>query len=235
MDFYDILRVISLSMVSALGLTIFYKRNFEFAMHLWGQIRFFGLIFAWGLAYLYGANVVIAIGTLLYVWRGSQEKVKCVVLGVSLVLVNVLQAEYLACAAVLCALSQFLRSPIWLKNKLREFRIVLGPVYAILVVGSSIQSDPTSTLMTFAMIFALVASILLRPDNNEVLRVLNKFGLPIPRARCKKMAHGLFMFASFVLCVIHIVNLFVAGALDSCVFCTTVMISIVNACMYIFG
>ena len=245
MDFYDILRVISCSMVSASWLTIFYKRNFEFSLHLRGQVRSsFALIFVLGLACSYVANfrmltVVIAIGTLLYVWRESQdllleEKVKCAVLGVSLVLVYVLQAEYLACGAVLCALSQLLRWPISLKTKLREFRIVLGPVYTVFIVGSSIQSDSTSTLLTLAMSLALIASILLRPDNNEVLKVLNNFGLPIPNPQCKKMAHGFFMFISFLLCVMHIVDLSQAGALDSRVFYMIVIIAIVNACMYIF-
>mgnify|MGYP002803395036 CR=1 FL=1 len=245
MDFYDILQVISCSMLFALWLTIFYKRDFEFTLHLRGQVRsFFGLIFAWGLAYLYGPNirmltVVIAFGTLVYVWRKSQdlsleEKVKCVVLGVSLVLVNFLQAEYLACGAVLCALSQLLRWPVRLKSTLREFRIVFGPVYTVFIVGSSVQSDPTSTLLRFAMSMALVASIPLRPDNNEVLTVLNNFGLSIPNPQSKKMAHGFFMFTSFVLCLIHIVDLFQTGALDSRVFCTIVIIASINACMYIF-
>mgnify|MGYP002803584271 FL=1 len=232
-------------MLSALWLTIFYKRNFKFTLHLRGQVTsFFGLNFAWGLVYLYGANIrkltlVVAIGTLFYVLRKSQqlslaEKGKCAALGVSFVLVYSLQAKHLACIVVFCALSQLLRWPVCLKNTLRELRIIFGPVYTVFIVGSSVQSDPTSTLLILAMILALVASILLRPDNDEVLKVLNNFGVPIPSPQCKKRAHGFFMFTSFVLCVIHVVYLFQAGAVDSRVLCTVVIIAVINSCMYIF-
>ena len=244
MNFYDILQVLVCSALAALWLTIFYKKNFDIDRHFKCRVwSIFVLIPAWGLVYLCGAHckvlytVVIAFGTLVYVCIELQtlvieEKGKCVVLGASLVCVYFFQAKYLACGAAVCALSQLLRWPLQWKNKLREFRIVLGPAYTIFIVGSCIQSVPSSTLLTFASILALLASILLRPDNNEVLRLLeHQFGLPIPSSQCRKMTHGLCMFISFVLCTSYI---YITDDLDSRVFYVIMSIAVLNTCMYLF-
>ena len=242
MAIYDILQIFSVSILSAVWLTIFYKRDFEFGRCLSCRNGYLiALIFAWVLVYATNSlelTVVISFGTLVHVCKELQtlvleEKVKCLVLGVSLIFTRIFPAEYLACGAALCALSQLLRWPIRLKNALRELRIIFGPVYTICTTGSCIQADFTSTYLIIATILALVASILLRPDNNEVLKVLNKFGLPIPTQQCRKLVHGLFMFISF-LCMIYIIAHSRVGAIDYRFFYVICVIAIVNICMYTF-
>ncbi len=239
MAIYNILQIFSVSV----WLTIFYKRDFEFGRY-WSCRKGYliALIFAWGLVYATDSlelTVVISFGTLVYVCKEVQtlvlaEIIKFLVLGVSLIFTRIFPAEYLAYGAALCALSQLLRWPIRLKTALREFRIIFGPVYTICTTGSCIQADFTSTLLIIATILALVASILLRPDNSEVLKVLNKFGLPIPTQQCRKLVHGLFMFISFILCMIYIIAHSQVGAIDSRFFYVICVIAIVNICMYTF-
>jgi hypothetical protein len=243
MAIWNILQVFSIYILSGVWLTIFYKRDFEFKRHLICRIRYIiVLILVWGA--VYSANirvltVLTSFGTLVYVRTELQalaleERIKCIALGFSLLITRVWEVEYLVCITVFCALTQLLRWPISLKNKLRESRIIFGPVYTIFAVGSWIRADLTSSLiLTVAAILALVASILLRPDNNEVLKLLNCLGLPIPSQQCRKMAHGLCMFVSFVFCLVYIIILSQAGAIDSRVFYAICSIAAVNICMYI--
>ena len=199
----DFLQRFSLSMLHGVWLTIFFKRDFTFGEHLTCRVKY--LIFLlpiWLVVFLVNSSplvLAVSVGTLLYVWKELQElareeKVKCVVLGISLMLAYALDSEYLACIAVFCALTQLLRWPISLKKTLREFRIVFGPVYTIFIVGSCIQANFTSNLLKVAAILAFLASILLRPDNNETLKI---FTSKVPSQPCRKMTHGFFMFLSF--------------------------------------
>ena len=208
----DFLQRFSLSMLHGVWLTIFFKRDFTFGEHLTCRVKY--LIFLlpiWLVVFLVNSSplvLAVSVGTLLYVWKELQElareeKVKCVVLGISLMLAYALDSEYLACIAVFCALTQLLRWPISLKKTLREFRIVFGPVYTIFIVGSCIQANFTSNLLKVAAILAFLASILLRPDNNETLKI---FTSKVPSQPCRKMTHGFFMFLSFLLCLRYIVG-----------------------------
>ncbi|XP_028406894.1 uncharacterized protein LOC114529333 [Dendronephthya gigantea] len=239
----DSLGIVSLSMLTGLFLTIFYKRDFKFHAHLrcrMGHIVCLSLM--WGLVYLTDQSafeVVVAIGTLVYVLKeqrfslASEEKVKCLALGISLMIAYFSESQTLTPLAIVFALTQLLRWPIDLKNRLRELRIVCGPVYTIFAVGSWLQSSPTSNLLRSAAFLSLVASIFLRPDNNEVLKVLNYFG-SIPSSHSRKIIHGFCMFASFILCFLYFVNVVTTSTVNTCIFCILCFVAVVNIAMYIF-
>ena len=238
-DYPQVIQAITLSMLFGVWLTIFFKRDFKFKEHLSCRVWYFiFLIPIWPMVLLLiGSDfltLVTSVGTLAYVCvelkeLTFEEKVKCVALGVSLVLVRDLNAERQACIAVLCALTQLLRWPIALKKILRELRIIFGPVYTIFIVGSCIKADFASVLL-IAAVLALLASIFLRPDNSETLELLLS---NVPTARCRKMTHGFFMFSSFLLCMAYIVNAFLTGAISTLVLRAVGLIALVNFFMYI--
>ena len=236
----DFLQRFSLSMLHGVWLTIFFKRDFTFGQHLTCRVKYLiVLVIIWLVVFLVNSiplALAVSLGTLVYVWKELQElareeKVKCVVLGISLMLAYALNSEYLACIAVFCALTQLLRWPASLKDFLRELRIVFGPVYTIFIVGSCIQANCTSILLNVAAILALVASIFLRPDNNETLKI---FTSEVPSYQCRKMTHGFFMFASFLLCLAFIVGRFLIGTITYPVLRVVVLLTaLVNIVMYI--
>ena len=241
-DYPQVIQVITLSMLFGVWLTIFFKRDFKFEEHLSCRVQYLVfLITTWLMLLLINSDFLTLATSVWSVWTlayvcvelkklAFEEIVKCVFLGVSLVLVRVLNAECQACIAVFCALTQLLRWPIALKNILRELRIIFGPVYTIFIVGSCIKADFASILLNIAAALALLASILLRPDNNETLRVLLT---NVPTTQCRKMTHGFFMFASFLLCMGYIVNTFLKGAISTLVLCAVGLTALVNFFMYI--
>ena len=241
-DYPQVIQAITLSMLFGVWLTIFFKRDFKFKEYLSCRVRYVIFLPTWLMVLLLinsdFLTVATSVGTLAYVCLelkelAFEEKWKCVALGFSLMLVRVLNAECQACIAVLCALTQLLRWPIDLKNKLRELRIIFGPVYTIFIVGSSrscIKADFASVLLNIAAGLALLASILLRPDNSETLRVLLT---NVPTTQYRKMTHGLSMFFSFLLCMAYIVNAFLTGAISTLVLCAVGVIALVNFFMYI--
>lgn len=235
-DYY--LQICSLSMLLGVWLTIFFKRNFKFEQHLICRLRYLIFLPIWLIVLWVNYRplaLVVSVGTLAYVCKELQElaleeKGKCLALGISLMSVYALQSEYLACVAVFCALTQLLRWPESLKNKLRELRIIFGPVYTIFIVGSCIQANFTSILLNVAAVLALLASILLRPDNNETLKVLMS---NVPSQQHRKMTHGLFMFSSFLLCLAYIVGCFQTSAITNFVLRAVGLVAFVNIVMYI--
>ena len=227
------------SMLLGVWLTIFFKRNFTFGQLLICRVKYLVfLVIIWLTVFLVNSlplTLAVCVGTLLYVWKELKkmernEKIKCVVLGIFSVLVYVLNSEYLACFAVFCALTQLLRWPASLKDFLRELRIVFGPVYTIFIVGSCIQANFKSYFLNVAAILALLASIFLRPDNNETLKI---FMSEVPSYQCRKMTHGFFMFASFLLCLGFIVGRFVIGTITYPVLRVVALTAFVNIVMYI--
>ena len=227
------------SMLLGVWLTIFFKRNFKFGRHLICGVKYLiFLVIIWLTVFLVNSlplTLAVCVGTLLYVWKELKkmernEKIKCVVLVISSVLVYALNSEYLACVAVFCALTQLLRWPASLKDFLRELRIVFGPVYTIFIVGSCIQANFTSNLLNVAAILALLASIFLRPDNNETLKI---FMSEVPSYQCRKMTHGFFMFASFLLCLEFIVERFLTRTITYPVLGVVMLTAFVNIVMYI--
>ena len=239
---YDLLQKSSWSLLLGAWLTIFYKRDFEFQKHVRPRIAcIIFLILFWSFMYFKNIqmlSVILSIGTLIYVLNELQqfameEKLKAIALAFSLMGGYLFSSKYLVCAAVFCALTQLLRWPISLKKSLRELRIIFGPMYTVMVVFSCIQDDLNSRLLLFAMVFALFASIVLRPDNNEVLKVLNRFALTIPSQQCRKMTHGFCMFFSFILCMLYI-YIFQTDRIETCILCLVFVIAIINVTMYIF-
>ena len=239
MSLHDFSGILSLSMLFGLLLTIFYKRNFKFNVHLRCRMRHIVcLSLAWGLVYLTGHTafkVFVASGTLYYMWKGLQdlaieEKVKCLVLGTSLILVYFWESQTLTCLSIFFALTQLLRWPARLKKLLREPRIICGPVYTIFTIGSCVQSNPTSISLCMAAFLSLLASVFIRPDNDEVLKVLKCSG-SIPTQQKRKMSHGFCMFASFISCFVSFVTTSAMGELIFCILC---VIAFVNILMYIF-
>lgn len=111
---------------------------------------------------------------------------------------------------------QLLREPAQLKLWLREWRIALGPIYTMAATGSFFLHACTATTVAGASIAVLgvmvvvVASIALRPDNQELDAALLKW-LPIEapawprtfgsRAKC----HGILMVLSMVLLTLLLV------------------------------
>ena len=239
---YDLLQKSSLSLLLGTWLTIFYKRDFEFQKHVRGRIWcIIFLILSWSFMYLKDIqmlNVIFSIGTLIYVLKELQqfareEKLRTIALAISLMVGYLFSSKYLVCAAVFCALTQLVRWPISLKNNLRELRIIFGPIYPVIVVSSYFKDDLNSRLLLFAMILALFASIVLRPDNNEVLKALNTFGSTIPSQQCRKMTHGLFMFISFILCMLYI-YIFQTDRIHTYILCLVFVTAIINITVYIF-
>ena len=209
---------LSLKSISLLGLfgtvlTIFYKKDFTFRGHVGHLKTGFNLLAVWAFSLLCERIVVTAfiapVFTLVYVVREMQdlaieEKIKSLVLSTAAFLCTILSGDILACLAVLCAMTQLLRWPIDLKNHLREVRIIFGPVYPILVLGGCIQLDFTSDLLKLSSCSSLVAAVLLRPDNNEVLKFVEVVGLSVPSSKSRKLTHGLLMFVSLVCIMVYL-------------------------------
>ena len=243
MSLHNFSGIFSLSMLFGLLLTIFYKRNFKFNVHLRCQIKnIICLSLIWGLAYLTDDTTFtdfVSIGTLYYTWKGRQdlssnEIIKCLTLGASLLIVYFWEScESLSCLSIFFALTQLLRWPDGLKHRLREMRIIFGPVYTIFAVGSWFQSNHCSNLLGSAAFFSLLASVFLRPDNDEVLKALNYFG-SIPTPQTRKIIHGFCMFASFISCLVYFVNFVAPSAVGKLMFCISCFIAVVNIAMYIF-
>jgi len=111
---------------------------------------------------------------------------------------------------------QLLREPAQLKLWLREWRIALGPIYTMAATGSFVVHACTATTVAGASIAVLgvmvvvVASIALRPDNQELDAALLRW-LPMKatawprtfgsRAKC----HGILMVLSMVLLTLLLV------------------------------
>ena len=196
-------------------LTIFYKKEFTFRKQFGCRLVSFsclGMLWAisWSTKNVFPA--LLASGfTFIYVVReflrkdiAQEEKLKSFVLSTALFLCTTLSGDILASLAVICAMTQLLRWPISLKNRLRELRIIFGPVYPILVVGGCIQLDFTSHLLKLSSCLSLVAAVLLRPDNKEMLKIVEVVGFSVPSTNTRKLIHGLSMFVSLICIVVRL-------------------------------
>jgi len=105
---------------------------------------------------------------------------------------------------------QFLREPVQLKLRLREWRIAAGPIYTMAASWSFVQYVRFATTRAGASIAvvggiaAVVASFVLRPDNQELDRHLLRW-LPNGPAEwptafsTRARYHGILMMLSMVL------------------------------------
>lgn len=75
------------------------------------------------------------------------------------------------------AIPQFLRKPLWLKTKLQDVRSKLGPIYILYVSSYVMTRDVNGThwshqIGVVAMLSAVLAGVVIRPDNSAVLDFL---------------------------------------------------------------
>lgn len=125
-------------------------------------------------------------------------------------------------ATCVMATTQLLRWPSSLKMRLRSIRTVFGPSYAILIAGACIRetfalTDSEAFQLTYqfrspsllecAAASSILASVLFRPDNQEVLAMFfwslpikNWEGTPSPKQH--KHIHALLMIVSYICMVV---------------------------------
>ena len=108
-------------------------------------------------------------------------------------------------ASVFFALTQFLRWPTRLKDRLSEVRIVCGPAFPLSVFATWLKrSEPSGWSYWVLLVAALcssAAAIFFRPDNSEVLVV---FHLPVLSSRNRKVCHAILMTLSLLCVTVHI-------------------------------
>ena len=205
-------QLVSLSAVFGVQLTIFFKKDFTFRIHV-GSYPWIitSLAILWMLSLFGGNTWLVSALTILYATKNirglaREEKIKSISLALTIFIDFKLSGDHLACLTVISAITQLLRCPRWLKIYLREFRIIFGPVYTLLAIGAAFQSGFNYKVMMTSALMASVASVLLRPDNLEALRFLiTTVGFPTPSTEYRKYAHGFLMFLSLVCAMVHLI------------------------------
>lgn len=215
----EFLLAISSSLWIGVKLTIFFRRNFQFEQHVLPRLKFDGPIFILLVSHIWpqkgwfmqtitvvAASLSAIMDMLPMLTSTRAEFVKCLVLGSQSVLVPWMTEDgscILPSLCVLFATTQFLRWPQRLKDFLREVRIICGPAYVLVVIGTWINSDSVSStkLLPVAALSSSVAAIFLRPDNAEIL---NWFRLPVPSTMTRQVFHAMLMFFSLVCMAVHI-------------------------------
>ena len=101
---------------------------------------------------------------------------------------------------------QFVRRPLWLKSQLQGTRAKLGPIYVMCLTQYVVDALTLDTgiliasIGGIAVVSAIVAGVLLRPDNSTMLEV---FGIKSTHPQRRKY-HGRLMAGSFA-CFIALV------------------------------
>ena len=215
MKHYCTLQLFPLFGLFGVCLTIFYKKEFTFRKQFGCRLVSFACLgMLWAISWFTKdvfPTLLASEFTFIYVVReflrkdvALEEKLKSLVLSTALFLCTTLSGDMLACLAVICAMTQLLRWPVSLKNRLRELRIIFGPVYPILVLGGCIQLDFTSHLLKLSSCLSLMAAVLLRPDNKEMLKLVEVVGFSVPSTNTRKLIHGLSMFVSLICIMVHL-------------------------------
>jgi len=198
----------ALSILSARILTVFYMRSFRISkmgkLMLWESMLclFLILLDFFDIA----ANLLAAVVSVYALFMRKNldnDLVKCYALAATIymsVFCNV-SLMYLSRIAVLLAFSQLLRNPVWLKEKLREPRIIAGPMYTIVAVSGLRFINPANLWVIFPVSCSFVATVFFRPDNNEMLNILDR---RITYSR-KRQTHGLLMFISMKFYLVPVV------------------------------
>ena len=144
-------------------------------------------------------NVLLAITAFcrtFYILEWS-EKIKSVMISSTFLLSSVTSRETLATCAAVVGITQFLRRPKMLKNVLSPYRIMLGPVYVLLMAGAGVhlvhpQRHFKSAFSLTTALSPVIAATLFRPDNFELLHLVSPRGLRI-RPPIVRSVHGLLM------------------------------------------
>ena len=238
------LPALSLSFFFGLLLTIFYKKDFKFKKQLdYRRCRFLLILGSLWITTIFfsaaGLKTAISAVTLVYVLDEVsrlpvEEKVKCGVLGALRLSLPHLSEDNLVCLAVFCAFTQLLRWPLWLKEKLREIRIVFGPVYPLLVIEASVRSSFSSYLLTTAAVATLLASIFFRPDNKEMMRIVSwLFRLQNPSSRARKSCHGLLMVLSLLSIMMYCFACL--SNINTIIYYATLAVGLLDITFYLFA
>ena len=204
----------ALSFLVGRVLTIFFKKNFSFNKEhfkiILRDVLPMGVLYGFSSRFVLGfyALPFEAIVLLYTVSHLPDETIKTLALSFSFYLALFVDFSEPTCAAqaLVVATTQFLRMPSSLKRKLREFRVVCGPVYVVAVLAWSrfapienFSSNPLSVVYALSpAICAVSAALLFRPDNSQMLGL----ALPqvwIPGSAKRTFIHGGLMFTSAVL------------------------------------
>ena len=244
--FGSLIHEAALSLLVGRVLTIFFKKNFSFNKEhlkvIQRDVLPIGVLCGFSSRYTLGfyASPFEAIVLLYTASHLPDETIKTLALSFSFYLalfVDFSEPTY-ATMALVVATTQFLRMPSSLKHKLRELRIVCGPVYVIAVLAWSrffpienFSSNPWSVVSALSPpICAVSAALLFRPDNSQML------GLVLPQAWIlgsakRTVIHGGLMFASAVLLMAKItvtslpLSYYVYGVATGC--------GTINICLYL--
>ena len=226
-------------------LTIFFKRRFRWRDHFFSRLRLniasLILIIAaqflvpnvWLLQMITAVIAMVSAITDMYLMMSNlRELVKSLVLGAYIIVSweSERGSYILPLSSVSFALTQFLRWPRWLRDYLREVRIVCGPAFLLSVFVTWLkQSEPSgsSSCVLVAVLCSSVAAIFLRPDNPEVLVL---FHLPVPSSRNRKVCHAILMFFSLLCLTVHILWY----QTFPCIYCKPVCILVVILCVCFF-
>jgi len=161
---------ILISLVLGRIIVVFYKKDFSFRVHFCQILcESFSLGSSFLVINLLGSEVSMLF--LVFNCKFFDQKLKTAVMAASVWLgfwcsVSKIQLDLL-CTVV--ALTQFIRQPLPLKIKLARIRIMVGPVYPILMLAKLNHSS--CVISSLACTIPLIAGVFFRPDNNETLKV----------------------------------------------------------------
>ena len=189
-------------------LAIFFKRRFSFKVSTRKDVLDVLPVFLASFVIRFGlVGLVLGLGALLYsnYKHINDEMVKTIALSVSIhaAVYTDWDENTFACLALAFATTQFLRKPDKLKQWLREPRVICGPVYVILICAglrfcSTEQLSLTSGTTGIAALCSILAGVFFRPDNNETLKLFVPQS-KIPTTSQRQVAHGVLLFAGFLL------------------------------------
>ena len=202
-------------MVVGLLLSIFYKKSFTFRDEGLKDITLtvsavFLHIIAVYIEDAFGiAGKIFSFGLMAFMFFETfykmdwSERIKAVIISVTILICRIRSRETLGICAAVVAISQFLRKPNSLKNALSTSRIMLGPVYFLLMAGAGMQFIDSQKICNSALSLTtafspLVAATFFRPDNFELLKVICPNCFYIIRPPRIRSIHGLLMFYSLL-------------------------------------
>ena len=209
---------LSLSYLGGRALTVFYKRSFS--MHQYGTkllIELAGIFVALVAKKIHGNDIIISVLVALivilaqkYGWQLDNDVSKALVISLTNYVVLFLdfsETTYLSLSLII-ATTQFLRRPNFVRDYLRDVRIIFGPVYIVIVLSLLRFIDLScnfNNILSMAVLFcSLLAAIFFRPDNNVMFQVLVPVigNLEYPT---KAWVHGLLMFTVLVINTLKLV------------------------------
>lgn len=214
MAFLEYLLAISLSLWTGVKLTIFFKRSFDWILHVHPRCGLDSAILILLLSQLWLEQVwmlqIITMMSSLFsvkmdtrqILIANEERLKALVLCVCIIVSWMTEkgSSILPTMSIFFALTQFLRWPVRLKDYLREARIICGPAYPLAVIGAWLKSS-NSLVLEVAALCSSLAAIFFRPDNSEVLTLLR---LPVPSSQRRKVCHAVLMLFSLLCITRHI-------------------------------